>query len=493
MTDFTLTEKPKLSFGIEIEFLAVHNFPEPETEEEGSAHEIAGRRIYERLNAAGIPATGHESLDLDINHDAHIPSYSRWTVEQDDSLSLTEEETDLLLPGWAEEPIELSSRVFDFYNDNWRAEIAAVLEILRSIEGPNCRLITNKSTGFHIHVGFGEQGIPFRVAKNVFQFLTAFEQQVDQIHLLERVKRCEQYNMSLSQAHKAQYPWNGERGQRFRTSQKIGDRMLDNLFDIETLKTWTELEHFFWIDISAEQNGSRVVDGHSSVVNFDNLHSSGKSGRVIGTIEFRQHAGTIDYFTISSWILLTSTLVQYSATAPAAEFLQLLLRGLEQNYSLRQLLDAIHCPQDAMDFYCTDDGPIGVLPFYNTPLAATPRTTALSEYIEEDYDIRSKPHVLANAIAAKSTTHKFPISIAKVARAPPAIDVKARLEKHLMKIPQYERTGTATEAHMDFARECVLSELACRYWDGHKEPDEASMLRRLTDEEGATWIRMSKW
>jgi len=209
---------PALSFGVELEFLAVHDFASIDGEPD---YTIVKRKIYSRMLEAGIPATGYESAGEDLSY---VPTYSRWRVEHDSSLLLSPEERDHLGSGWKEELIEISSRKLHLHND-WTSEIAKLLDVLRSIEGENCRFVTNGSTGFHVHMAHANEKIPLRTAKNVLQFLTAFERQIDQIHLLERVSFVDRYNYPLSTYHLWQRPHftadgSIQGGNRHRSSRK---------------------------------------------------------------------------------------------------------------------------------------------------------------------------------------------------------------------------------------------------------------------------------
>ena len=174
---------PNLTFGIELEFICLR--PEDLFEKliPASADGCAGSVLFRELINEGIPSTGWEEDD-EIADNA--PSHSRWRVESDE-LILSKSEEELLPEGWAVEAIELSSRKLHFFFDDWRHEVAKVLKLLRRVEEYGCRFITNKSTGFHVHVGHNTKRIPLSVAKNVFQLVTAFERCFDELHPVHRI------------------------------------------------------------------------------------------------------------------------------------------------------------------------------------------------------------------------------------------------------------------------------------------------------------------
>jgi hypothetical protein len=124
-----------LTFGIELEFICLrpqtlfhpdHVPVYPGCEETG-----VGVAIWEALFRNGIPAVGWEPLDADLNDSA--PSFSRWRVETD-SLHLSEDEERLLPTGWITEAVEISSRKLRFFTEDWRDELATVLQVLREVE-----------------------------------------------------------------------------------------------------------------------------------------------------------------------------------------------------------------------------------------------------------------------------------------------------------------------------------------------------------------------
>ncbi|KAI6915339.1 hypothetical protein KC318_g20 [Hortaea werneckii] len=194
-----MTQSHNLTFGIELEFLCVYapgcftscvpdpsillpQYPDQPVSEAGAA-------IFHALLNAGIPATGHESLDEDINDPS--PPYSRWSVTEDIcNLSLTERLH--LPPHHRVEIVELSSRKLAFHPvQTWQNEVYTILHILHHLEHKTgCRFLTNGTTGLHVHVGLPGPGekIPLRTAKNVLQLATAFESRIDLLHAASRIR-----------------------------------------------------------------------------------------------------------------------------------------------------------------------------------------------------------------------------------------------------------------------------------------------------------------
>jgi hypothetical protein len=239
-----------LTFGIELEFICLrpetlfhpnHDPAYPACENTGEGG--AGPAIWKALVQKGIPATGWESLDDDIQDDA--PSHSTWRVETD-SLHLSEDEERLLPDDWVMEAVELSSPKRRFFSANWRAEIRAVLQVLRDVENRGCRFVTNASTGCHVHFGRdGGEFIPLRVAKNVFQLCTAFERLIDELHASQRIAVPEE----ISESH-AYFPlsffhtYGPEYSPEKHTRSSL---LLDRLQRIEQAQTYEDIGSFFTI------------------------------------------------------------------------------------------------------------------------------------------------------------------------------------------------------------------------------------------------------
>jgi hypothetical protein len=415
-----------LTFGIELEFMAICK---------GDLD--VGEGIYKRLLEAGIPATGWEPLDDDINDDASFPSYSRWRVA-DDYVDLSRDEKALLPPDWKVETVELASRKFRFFS-NWQDGIAKVLEIIRRMEHPGLRFITNYTTGFHVHVGFDSFVVPLRTAKNVFQLLTAFERQVDEIHLPERTKIPEKIDSAHnyfppSFFHMADPEADGETLLR-------DVPLVERLADIEAVQSYKDLGVMFEVDFPAE---NCHTSGHNSSINFDNLYTDSESNRhtLTGTIEFRQHSGTLDLSTVKAWILLTCTIVQYAGSAPIDEFLHLLLQSVEKGLTFSQLLGAIRCPIEVREFYSAAPEVLGFAPAGDVrKLMSAPEVEKLIELNDETYQERSNPEVTKAAIWVKMLKSQYGISANSDLMSPPLDMVRNELEHRVAQLPVITETG----------------------------------------------------
>ncbi|GAB1734535.1 hypothetical protein NU195Hw_g8987t1 [Hortaea werneckii] len=387
-----------LTFGIELEFLCVYapgcftscvpdptillpQYPDQPVWEAGAA-------IYHGLLAAGIPATGHESLDEDINDPC--PPYTRWSVTEDIcNLSLTERLH--LPPHHRVETVELSSRKLCFYPVHlWEREVYTILRLLHRLERETgCRFLTNSSTGLHVHVGVPSPGekIELRTAKNLLQLVTAFESRIDLVHAVNRIRNPVPENEEEG----------GERGggdqilyagpsffhsvnglATISHSTTAGGRanVFDWLSTIERMESYTSLASVLKIRdrkrFPMSSYGGEGGSGKTSAYNFDNLlPSSGEEGSGIdegagqgtGTIEFRQHCGTLDFLSICAWTGLVVQMVWYCSCVGDEEFLSLLARSVDLDFTLADFLDAMGVEEGIIaHFVDAEDGEtIGVL------------------------------------------------------------------------------------------------------------------------------------
>ncbi|KAK5173313.1 uncharacterized protein LTR77_001994 [Saxophila tyrrhenica] len=439
-----------LTFGIELEFFAVHD---------GSRN--AGITIFERLDAAGIPVTGHESDGALQEYRLKFEPYQRWNVHIDFQ-ELTDTERSLLPDGWIVEPIEISSRKFPFSSPDWKSEVANVLQILREIEHEKCRIITN------------ENFMPLRTCKNVFQLLTAFERHIDAYHLPERfmppalfnppdVVHAQRYHLPPSVFHRTSCDSQTD-------THRIDDRLLIlRLGDIENTRIIEQVMKIFILGIPNEHG--RVTCGHNSSINFDNCSKQnpimfGEEKYIpTGTIEFRGHAGTLDLLTILKWIAFTTHIVQYCHNTPDAEFMYFLTGGWDSGFTLCNLLSALNLPPEVFFDHANAHALIGVLPPIQTaaPVPA-PEIAPLIQQNSADYARRSNPLANASAIARKRADKWYGIHPTLDVQPPSREEVREMLDKHLKEHNEPSvASGRVSEEAMLWARWLTLTNMYDRY------------------------------
>ncbi|KAI7341475.1 hypothetical protein KC315_g92 [Hortaea werneckii] len=404
-----MTQPHKLTFGIELEFLCVYapgsfascvpdatillpQYPDQPVSEAGAA-------IYHALLDASIPATGHESLDEDINDPC--PPYTRWSVTEDIcNLSLTERLH--LPPHHRVETVELSSRKLLFHPPcSWQNEIYTILRLLHQLElKTGCRFLTNSSTGLHVHVGHPspDEKPSLRTAKNLLQLVTAFESRIDLLHAANRIRdpvpEAEEEGGEEGGGGQILYAgpsfFHSVNGLTPPPTDSLGGaeaarkaNIFDWLSTIERMDSYSSLASVLKIRdkkrFPMSSYGGEGGSGKTSAYNFDNLLSSDEGGgqeeeeeQGTGTIEFRQHCGTLDFLSICAWTGLAVQMVWLCSCVGDEEFLRLLTKCVDHHFTLEDLLCAIGVEEGVIRHFAGAEGgeTIGVLGQQTEPSTA---------------------------------------------------------------------------------------------------------------------------
>jgi len=311
----------EITFGIELEMVTSVCYPE-----KGS---FCGDRIrisvMDALNCvneivAGLTASCHESGGDDEGYydnsgysddedDNKDPNYGIWNVSFDGSvyeesaeihrrypqlpnLSTTrEEETKLLFDQTRRmfveyDGIEVISRVFKLAETKiWTEHIGKVLHALR--RGPMVNG-TPESSGYHVHVGLGDGRFTFEAIKKIAVTVTLAESLIDKFHAPHRRNEQLQIRTLIGRA-------------------EFQGLSREAIFDkIMGAADYHEFMAIISSDTLISPGGASIsMYGRAYKVNFTNLDLGDKKG----TIEFRQHEGTLDPTSIAMWIRFTGLLV----------------------------------------------------------------------------------------------------------------------------------------------------------------------------------------
>jgi hypothetical protein len=239
--------------------------------------------------------------------------------------------------------VEISSRKFYFAED-WKAELETVLGILYSFSQSGCKLITNATTRFHIHVGFGHEIVPLRTAKSVLQFCTAFEDRLDALYATDRIDvDCEE-SFNNGAHFNAGLAWHFQNNK----ATDFGPNVFHWLASIEETSSHKQLGAFFKNERPFDDE--IVTNAHYSTVNMDNLYSDGHCNPMC-TIEFRQHHGTLVLHEIMAHIELKRTIVTYCHFASDLDLLQLCSQVSNPDFKLRSLCIAIGARTELVELY----------------------------------------------------------------------------------------------------------------------------------------------
>lgn len=228
--------------------------------------------------------------------------YQKWGVTRDGSIYPGDECEDPRFPNLRCTGVELQSPAYHL-TDHSINQVEQVLKLLTN----NFDVFVNSSCGLHVHVGNGHRGLPVRTLKN-FCFLTAaFERQLNSLHPLHRIQN--EYARPFSRLHPKQSTWG-------------------KLLAIDGLNTVLEL-----VDLFNTCDG--VKDAHVAY-NLANLVWTSKK-----TIEFRQHAATLDPTAVIRWVETVTGLVSRSNTTAYPAYAELLQYIDDSRFSGVDFLQAL--------------------------------------------------------------------------------------------------------------------------------------------------------
>ncbi|KAK3066942.1 hypothetical protein LTR53_016483, partial [Teratosphaeriaceae sp. CCFEE 6253] len=405
-----------LTLGCEFEFILAVSTSPTESGGMGNVSSCyTGRQLILDALRQPLPATCStcgtpHGFMLALPRDMHTSGYETWAVESDCTIRLTEDEGDAL--GGDKDyvetySVELKTRVMSANRDllttrdrgppahthsiSWAEEVRAVLSHLNKTfnapddDFPRYRLMTNTTCGNHVHVGNGHHGFPLQTIKNLMSAYAACEPAIDLLQTTDRIgasgaatmKRdkpwigpkhgpfssedSEAYNSSLSALHShgvyahcrarnrqhaqdpGSYPANA-----FATD----DAVRAAAFQYSLPAAVAIVQHA--PDLSALQ-GLTAGYSHSCTFNLENLRDMGEAAAARYakmTVEFRQHAATLDPEEVLPWMdfLLRLTLHAH-ATAVNADTGDLIGKFLRPDFGAIDLLTMIGCSSSTLAHY----------------------------------------------------------------------------------------------------------------------------------------------
>ncbi|MCJ1414393.1 hypothetical protein MMC32_000719 [Xylographa parallela] len=278
-------------------------------------------KILDRLQQLGVPV---HNWGVDGKKDYH-----RWTVSLDDSVAPSDDDLRSMNPQWANgqvscltaegraamcyASVEVFSRVLPYNIDSLR-EVGIVVNTIAA-EFP---VFVNESCALHVHVGNMDCGFPIQTVKNFATLVTCFENQFNQIHPLNRLD----------------HPYCLPETLAFRPRERHIWRMAEIIDQLNTPERMIR-------QFGAKRNDRDEVY-HWWCYNYNNLVLAKR------TIEFRQHAGTLDLSAVFRWINLACTLTAIAHNSESEAFWDLILQFVDherdRNYNIFMLLRSLHLP-----------------------------------------------------------------------------------------------------------------------------------------------------
>ena len=259
--------------------------------------------LHRDLNSAGIAAslsaddpqddydTSKWNVTIDSSiEDWHIEFGDYKTFELIDGTTIYDDiSTDPNYPMIVFTDVELRSRVLTIRNPSTvRADVWPELRTVLNVVHTKPAMVSD-GTGFHVHVGNGNQGFKLHTLKNLLMLLIICQFQLDQVHPGNRILSDMCWPLSSCIPSDERQVW------------KIA-RMIENL---QTVEEFVNFVH------KSPGVANYAHNKHASV-SFVHLMRDFK------TIEFRQHKGTLDAAEIHRWILLVTGLVWVSHSSKLA-------------------------------------------------------------------------------------------------------------------------------------------------------------------------------
>ena len=232
--------------------------------------ETIERTLRHALRRAGYP--------VNISRDDR-GNIDRWDVKNDVSNGAPEGESQ-----YSYAQIEVVSPAY-YYAGDAKQAIKNVCALLANSYCVN----TNSTTGFHVHIGNGLDGFPFHTIRNLAAFLWIFEPQLNMLHAEHRQNDVAVHCRSTRR--NAFFSW-----EQFQESGKYPS-VYEGAVQIMSYK-------------DADALVGDTYGGRDRAYNFtgfsDRYSTSSKA-----TLEFRQHAGTLDGDAVVNWVEVCHGIVDY--------------------------------------------------------------------------------------------------------------------------------------------------------------------------------------
>jgi hypothetical protein len=228
--------------------------------------------------------------------------YNSWILTSDHSLtSLSNEEKSAHLLGTLNEPSNWDSSGIELvsppYSSTTKAQtdISAILTFLVTTTSS---ITTNTSCGLHVHIGTPSgHHLPLKTLQNLAYILFIYEDAIGTLHPGHRRQRADEIGTNRENF----YAEGDEPVERTLINQDTGETVT-KLFDC-TYKSLEWVRHSIFDEVNRAESPIealqlRMGKKRNHIVNFAYLNR--RDGPQ--TIEFRQHAGSVDAVEIGFWV-----------------------------------------------------------------------------------------------------------------------------------------------------------------------------------------------
>ncbi|KAK5132872.1 hypothetical protein LTR08_008588 [Meristemomyces frigidus] len=413
-----------ISLGIEIEFLLAHcTYPDTSAgysaRDPDKSKQVVRDLLKKPMTAKCAGCGRSHTFKLPTATTSYNASYDQWVVFDDSSVCLSQTERSTLQDNYFDiYAIELQSRVLNrdrphptfksasdpahehtiSYADEVTAVLGRLAEGITSADGPlgQWTILVNDACGLHVHVGNQRDGFPLGTIKNAISTYVANERAIDALHATSRIggnelpsepQHDEQpryfrnfdgyaYNMPFSALHSE-----GVYARRRQTAIPPGtaDRFpypnshCDNPVIKKAALQYSDSALLTLIqhapDLTALKHLQRLR-GHTCTMELQNIYIP-PNRREKMTIEFRQHAGTLQAIEILSWVDFVSNVVQHAHNTPQDEYADLCMNTFRHpSHHTLDLLKTIRCSPQTVQHYRHKLGMLSIGDCYANDLAA---------------------------------------------------------------------------------------------------------------------------
>jgi hypothetical protein len=372
-------QAPNLTLGVEFEFIFVSMKVRPDHGQlwpsrlEDLAEEVVNKALKDDLTS--VCNSCGETFTWKLDTDEYLPELERWAAEREPVVAGNALDALPHPERYFATGIEVRSRILDLrlplkipktgsthdHELTYEQEIEAVLLHLQkrfctfTPGQERCDyLFPSTDSSVHLHVGQGSAGFTLEEVKRVMNTSIGCERLIDQFHAVNRITGTDHGILPLADDFGNQWidrlasnaplslgllqhayrrraieaglvtskDWHDSTGRYPVSSFDIypGLRELSKAFDIDSWMTLVEeapnllaLKHLY------------PVAARDSTVNINNLRPTGKK-----TIEFRQHAGTMQAKAVLSWLDVVVHLVWYSIQTTDMSLIDLIYPDFSQ-------------------------------------------------------------------------------------------------------------------------------------------------------------------
>ncbi|TLD25985.1 putative amidoligase enzyme [Venturia nashicola] len=283
----------------------------------------------------------------------------RWILTADQSLeSLKEEEKILAFPAkikneekdhWDSYGIELVSPPYSEH-DLSTAE-ADISSLLSALETPTSGITTNETCGVHVHIGLPSgECLPIKVLQHLCKLLVIYEDEISRLHPLHRRGRSDEI-----ESNKIRFAAEGLDNEALDFVDRLvpdfdtGDMVMRK--HESTYKAVHEIHRLLFDEVDESpdpiaQLQKLVGKARGMIVNFAYLNRTNGPQ----TIEFRQHAGSIDPKEIGYWVNFCLGLVNL-ARRFADEVGECQVKHWKDRVDIGNLMEEMGLEQEVEEFY----------------------------------------------------------------------------------------------------------------------------------------------